>query len=70
MFVFRFILLAMVLSVLDTTISVCPFGIFEFLLHIYQLLLKVIIYNFYMFDMIYYLCLIYFTDLTLLHIKN
>ena len=30
MFVFRFILLAMVLSVLDFTISVCPFGIFEF----------------------------------------
>jgi len=32
MFVFRFILLAMVLSVLDLTISVYPFGIFEFLL--------------------------------------
>ena len=31
MFVFLFILLAMVLSVLNLTISVCPFGIFEFL---------------------------------------
>ena len=32
MFAFRFILLVMVLSVFDLTISVLPFGIFEYLL--------------------------------------